>query len=99
MNEQWLFLLLAAIGIFLFWRLRQQEEWARNSAKQLCQRQQLQMLDVALVKRQWQKGKLLHHYLLDFSLAPEERYQAHFVMHGRRVIDVQWPVMREIFPT
>ncbi|WKE64536.1 DUF3301 domain-containing protein [Gallaecimonas kandeliae] len=88
-------LLLLALGLFIFWRLRQQEEWARAAAVQLCQRHQVQLLEVALHRRRLGRRGLVHHYVMEVSLNADERYQVHFAMAGRRLLDVQWPVMRE----
>lgn len=91
-----LWLLAVAIGLFIFWRLRQQEEWARLAAANLCKQQQLQLLEVALVKRRLGKGGLIHRYALDFSQSADTRYQAVFEMQGRKIVSVEWPVMRDI---
>lgn len=91
-------ILLTALVLWGFWRLRQQEEWARVCAARLCRQQQVQLLEVALQTRRLTRQGLLHVYVMDFSLAPQDRYQAQFVMRGRQLLNVTWPVMREQAP-
>lgn len=88
-------LLALAFVVLVFWRFRQQAEWARAMAERLCKVRDIQLLDVALSHRQLTRHGLVHHYTMDVSLGPSDRYQAHFVMRGRRLLDCQWPVMRE----
>ena len=93
-------LLLLAIGTvcYLFWMQRKQAERAIVVARQLCQQQQLQLLDCGRSGHSFRKinGRLrfITLYQVDFSGDGESRYQAELLLSGMRLAAFNLPAYR-----
>lgn len=92
-------LLLAVSTIcYLFWLQRKQDERAVVVARQLCQQQQLQMLDCGRSGHSFRKinGHLrfITSYQVDFSGDGESRYQAELLLSGMRLAGFNLPAYR-----
>ncbi|MGI5309232.1 DUF3301 domain-containing protein [Rheinheimera sp. WS51] len=92
-------LLLVLTGIcYGFWLQRKQDERASLLAKQLCQQQELQLLDCARQKYCFKKHngslRFLTSYQVDFSGDGESRYQAELLLSGMRLAAFQLPAYR-----
>lgn len=92
-------LLLVLTGIcYGFWLQRKQDERARLLAKQLCQQQQLQLLDCGRNGHRIRKHKgairWLTSYHVDFSGDGESRYQAELILSGMRLAAFELPAYR-----
>ena len=93
-----LLLLLISTVCYLFWLQRKQDERAVVVARQLCQQQQLQLLDCGRSGHSLRKiqGRLrfITLYQVDFSGDGESRYQAELWMKGLRLADFKLPPFR-----
>ncbi|MDX1677096.1 DUF3301 domain-containing protein [Arsukibacterium sp.] len=93
-----LLLLFISTVCYLFWLQRKQDERARLLAKQLCQQQQLQMLDCGRNGHSLRKinGRLRFTtlYQVDFSADGESRYPAELVLSGMRLAAFNLPAHR-----
>lgn len=93
-------LLLLVIGTvcYLFWMQRKQDERAIVVARQLCQQQQLQLLDCGRSGHSFRKinGRLrfITLYQVDFSGDGESRYQAELLLSGMRLAAFNLPAYR-----
>ncbi len=93
-------LLLLTIGsvCYAFWLQRKQDERAVNLARQLCQQQQLQMLDCGRTGHSCRRinGRLrfITTYQVDFSGDGESRYQAELLLSGMRLAGFNLPAYR-----
>ena len=92
-------LLLVLTGIcYGFWLQRKQDERANLLAKQLCQQQELQLLDCARhghsIRQHNGSIKWLTCYQVDFSGDGESRYQAELLLSGMRLADFILPAYR-----
>lgn len=93
-------LLLLFIGsiCYLFWMQRKQDERALLVARQLCQQQQLQLLDCGRNSHGFRNinGKLrfITEYKVDFSGDGESRYQAELLLSGMRLAAFNLPAYR-----
>ncbi|SNY55174.1 Protein of unknown function [Arsukibacterium tuosuense] len=93
-----LLLLLISTICYLFWMQRKQDERARLLAKQLCQQQQLQLLDCGRNGHSFRKinGRLrfITQYQVDFSADGESRYPAELLLNGMRLAAFNLPTHR-----
>lgn len=93
-----LLLLLISSVCYVFWLQRKQDERAVTVARQLCQQQQLQMLDCGRSGHRFRKvnGRLrfLTSYQVDFSGDGESRYQAELLLSGMRLAEFNLPAYR-----
>lgn len=93
-----LLLLLLGSICYLFWMQRKQDERALLVARQLCQQQQLQLLDCGRNGHQFRRieGKLrfVTSYQVDFSGDGESRYQAELLLNGMRLAAFNLPAYR-----
>lgn len=92
-------LLLAVSSIcYLFWLQRKQDERAIVVARQLCQQQQLQLLDCGRSGHSFRRinGRLrfITLYQVDFSGDGESRYQAELLLSGMRLAAFNLPAYR-----
>lgn len=92
-------LLLALTGIcYGFWLQRKQDERARSLAKQLCQQQQLQLLDCGRnghsIRKMNSRLRWVTSYQVDFSGDGQSRYQAELLLRGMRLADFHLPPHR-----
>ena len=92
-------LLLAVSTIcYLFWLQRKQDERAVVVARQLCQQQQLQMLDCGRSGHSFRKinGRLrfITLYQVDFSGDGESRYQAELWLKGQKLAAFELPAFK-----
>ena len=93
-------LLLLIIGsiCYLFWQQRKQDERALVLARQLCQQQQLQLLDCGRTGHSLRRinGRLrfISCYQVDFSGDGESRYQAELLLSGMRLAGFNLPAYR-----
>lgn len=93
-----LLLLLLGSICYLFWMQRKQDERALRVARQLCQQQQLQLLDCGRSGHQFTRidGKLrfITCYQVGFSGDGESRYQAELLLNGMRLAAFNLPAYR-----
>jgi hypothetical protein len=93
-----LLLLLISTVCYLFWLQRKQDERALLLAKQLCQQQQLQMLDCGRTGHSFRKIsarlRFITLYQVDFSSDGESRYQAELLLSGMRLAAFNLPAYR-----
>lgn len=93
-----LLLLLISTVCYLFWLQRKQDERAVVVARQLCQQQQLQLLDCGRSGHSLRKiqGRLrfITLYQVDFSGDGESRYQAELLLSGMRLAAFNLPAYR-----
>jgi hypothetical protein len=93
-----LLLLLISSICYLFWLQRKQDERAIMLARQLCQQQQLQLLDCGRSGHSFKKinGRLrfITAYQVDFSGDGESRYQAELLLSGMRLAAFNLPTYR-----
>lgn len=93
-----LLLLLISTICYMFWLQRKQDERALHLARQLCQQQQLQMLDCGRsghsVKRINGRLRFITEYQVDFSGDGESRYQAELLLTGMRLAAFNLPAYR-----
>ncbi|MDP5135901.1 DUF3301 domain-containing protein [Rheinheimera baltica] len=93
-----LLLLVISTICYMFWLQRKQDERAIVVASQLCQQQQLQMLDCGRNGHSLKKinGKLrfITIYQVDFSGDGESRYQAELQLNGMRLAAFNLPAYR-----
>ncbi|CAM3723118.1 DUF3301 domain-containing protein [Rheinheimera salexigens] len=92
-------LLLVLTGIcYGFWLQRKQDERANLLAKQLCQQQELQLLDCARnghsIRKHNGSIRWLTSYQVDFSGDGESRYQAELILSGMRLAAFELPAYR-----
>ena len=93
-------LLLLAISTicYLFWLQRKQDERAVVVARQLCQQQQLQLLDCGRsghsFRRINDRLRFITLYQVDFSGDGESRYQAELLLSGMRLAAFNLPAYR-----
>jgi hypothetical protein len=93
-------LLLLVIGsiCYLFWQQRKQDERALMLARQLCQQQELQLLDCGRSGYSFMRinGRLrfISRYQVDFSGDGESRYQAELLLSGMRLAAFNLPAYR-----
>lgn len=93
-------LLLLVIGsiCYLFWQQRKQDERAVALARQLCQQQQLQLLECGRSGHRFERinGRLrfITRYQVDFSGDGESRYQAELQLSGMRLAAFHLPPHR-----
>lgn len=92
-------LLMVLAGIcYGFWLQRKQDERARMLARQLCQQQQLQLLDCGRNGHSLKKlnGNLrwVTSYQVDFSGDGQSRYQAELLLKGMRLAQFTLPPHR-----
>lgn len=93
------FLLLIISSLcYLFWQQRKQDERAVVIARQLCQQQQLQLLDCGRSGHSFRRinGRLrfITLYQVDFSGDGESRYQAELLLSGMRLAAFNLPAYR-----
>jgi len=93
-----LLLLIISSICYAFWLQRKQDERALVVARQLCQQQQLQMLDCGRSGHSFRKikGRLrfITSYQVDFSGDGESRYQAELLLSGMRLAEFNLPAYR-----
>jgi hypothetical protein len=93
-----LLLLVISTICYLFWLQRKQDERALMLARQLCQQQQLQLLDCGRSGHSFKKitGRLrfITRYQVDFSGDGESRYQAELLLSGMRLAAFNLPAYR-----
>ena len=93
-----LLLLVISTICYMFWLQRKQDERAIVVASQLCQQQQLQMLDCGRNGHSLKKinGKLrfITIYQVAFSGDGESRYQAELLLSGMRLAAFNLPAYR-----
>lgn len=99
MTDLLFFIAVILIAAF-FWQLRQMAELSRIFANKECQKQKVQLVAIAMEKARpciggssgltW-KTK----YLLEFSTDGINQYQAHILMHGKKIHHIQWPIFPE----
>lgn len=93
-----LLLLVISCICYLFWMQRKQDERAVVVAGQLCQQQQLQLLDCGRSGHSFRKinGRLrfITRYQVDFSGDGESRYQAELLLSGMRLAAFNLPAYR-----
>ncbi|HEY0922123.1 MULTISPECIES: DUF3301 domain-containing protein [Rheinheimera] len=93
-----LLLLIISSICYAFWLQRKQDERAVVVARQLCQQQQLQMLDCGRSGHSFRKinGRLrfITSYQVDFSGDGESRYQAELLLSGMRLAEFNLPAYR-----
>jgi len=93
-----LLLLVISSICYVFWQQRKQDERAVVVARQLCQQQQLQMLDCGRSGHSFRKinGRLrfITSYQVDFSGDGESRYQAELLLSGMRLAEFNLPAYR-----
>ena len=93
-----LLLLVISSICYVCWQQRKQDERAVVVARQLCQQQQLQMLDCGRSGHSFRKinGRLrfITSYQVDFSGDGESRYQAELLLSGRRLAEFNLPAYR-----
>lgn len=97
MGSVFLLLIIGSI-CYAFWLQRKQDERAIAVARQLCQQQQLQMLDCGRTGHSFRKIngrlRLLTLYQVDFSGDGESRYQAELLLSGMRLAEFNLPAYR-----
>ncbi|MDX3774498.1 DUF3301 domain-containing protein [Chromatiaceae bacterium AAb-1] len=97
MGGIWLILLLVA-ACYIFWLQRKQDERALTLARNLCQQQQLQLLDCGRTGHRFRqvqgRWRLLTQYQVDFSGDGDSRYQAELLLSGMRLAAFNLPVYR-----
>ncbi|MEH8018039.1 DUF3301 domain-containing protein [Rheinheimera muenzenbergensis] len=93
-----LLLLVISSLCYLFWQQRKQDERAVVIASQLCQQQQLQLLDCGRSGHSFRRinGRLrfITLYQVDFSGDGESRYQAELLLSGMRLAAFNLPAYR-----
>ncbi|MBU1310587.1 MAG: DUF3301 domain-containing protein [Gammaproteobacteria bacterium] len=93
-----LLLLVISSLCYLFWQQRKQDERAVVIARQLCQQQQLQLLDCGRSGHSFRRinGRLrfITLYQVDFSGDGESRYQAELLLSGMRLAAFNLPAYR-----
>ena len=91
-------LLIVAVIVFQFWRIRAIAEQAKAYLQVYCQRQQLQLISIARRKTRltFHRGKLdwRTEFSFEFSGNGEDSYQGTLVMSGLSVLDTQLPAYR-----
>ncbi|MBZ9612853.1 DUF3301 domain-containing protein [Rheinheimera maricola] len=92
-------LLLAISSIcYLFWLQRKQDERAMAVARQLCQQQQLQLLDCGRsghsVRRINGRLRFITNYQVDFSGDGESRAEAELLLSGMRLAAFNLPAYK-----
>lgn len=91
-------LLFILVGIAVgFWLWRKQDEFARNHAIRICQRNHLQLLDIAR-KKSYPSFKYgiswLAQYQFGFSSDGETRYEGQLELRGFRLSHSELPPYR-----
>lgn len=93
-----LLLLFISTICYLFWLQRKQDERAVLLARQLCQQQQLQMLDCGRSGHSFRviqnRRRFITLYQVDFSADGESRYQAELLLSGMRLAAFNLPAHR-----
>tara|TARA_R110002126_G_scaffold33382_28_gene104568 strand:- start:6800 stop:7096 length:297 start_codon:yes stop_codon:yes gene_type:complete len=93
-----LLLLLISTICYVFWLQRKQDERALMLARQLCQQQNLQLLDCGRAGHNFQKIqsrlRFITRYQVDFSGDGESRYQAELLLNGMRLAAFNLPAHR-----
>lgn len=90
-------LLIAAMGGWLFWSWRKQEEYAKRHILQLCKRESLQFLDVARAhgKFGWYHGLVWKaEFTFGFSSDGETRYEGIIYMTNLKCATYSLPPYR-----
>lgn len=91
-------LLIFAVVIFQFWRMRAISEYAREFLAGYCKSRQLQLISVARVKTTlgMSRGKLdwKSTFVFEFSGNGEDAYQGTLDMIGTKVLDTTIPAYR-----
>ncbi|SHO58198.1 DUF3301 domain-containing protein [Vibrio quintilis] len=91
-------ILVTAFGCFLFWRHRQQVEFARSAIERKCSQLNLQLVSVSFQhkirtgKKRW---LIYKRYYFEFSSQGDDCYQGYLDMAGRSVLKFHFPVYRE----
>ncbi|WP_094752289.1 DUF3301 domain-containing protein [Psychromonas sp. CD1] len=91
-----LFILLCVCVALLFWKLRQQSEYADILIKQKCIALDLQLLNVARSHFNYKLGEhfLEAHFVFEFSSDNENSYQGILRLRGLRQARFEFPVYR-----
>ncbi|RTE86986.1 MULTISPECIES: DUF3301 domain-containing protein [Gammaproteobacteria] len=92
-----LLLLVAAMGGWLFWSWRKQEEYAKRHILHLCKGESLQFLDLSRVKGKpvWNRGLAWQaEFSFGFSSDGETRYEGTIYMVNLKCVSKELPVYR-----
>lgn len=91
-------LLVIAVLVIQFWRLRAIAEYMVEYANLYCKRHQLQYISLARTATKFSayKGRLDWQlsYQLEFSSDGQTEYVGTIVSHGKHVIDIELPAYR-----
>lgn len=88
------FLFLVILG---FWQVRKQHEYALKYAQSICQKHQLQFLDLARKRERivWRSGPVWKiQFQFGFSGDGESRYEGILIMHHLTLSDYELPLYR-----
>lgn len=96
-----LFLLFSILVGGMFWKLRQQSEYAKKLIIQHCEKLDLQLLSVARSKFNYRLGNdfLQASFIFEFSSDNDSCYQGHLFLNGLLRARFELPVYRVVDDT
>lgn len=99
MLENILYLLVAIIVVYFFWYQRSLSETAKQHAVRYCEKHNVQLLSIALVKRKLSRnsrGRVAFEteYVFEFSGDGESKYEGFITLKDKHLANVDMPAFK-----